>query len=369
MSLLPPNATTLERHAAQTLATAQDLPVPINDMWNPDTCPAAALPWLAWALHVDGWEYAVTEAQQREAIRMSVALHRKKGTPWAIKRALSAAGYPAIEIIEQHQYQAAWAAAGGHILDGTWVLDASVHLTVPDAGHDGQVIHRIALNHWAQYALRINVGEQPWTAEDQISIRRVAQAYAPARSHLVSVVASLRRGFASPILMLRAAQRLTLRLLACRRFQPLERRTLDGCWTLGGSVSECRLDGSWTLNGTAALSGPQLIPTWSWARGHITASVRVRIRSTFTAGQRIAIAPALNPGFRRLDGRWRLDRNTLQGWQLDEGITLADAQFDRLAAARLDGTWLLGDQQLPSCISMRAAARLRAKGQEVQVCQ
>jgi P2-related tail formation protein len=51
-SLLPPNVSGLERALEQASARVGDIPVPIDPLWNPATCPARLLPWLAWALSV-----------------------------------------------------------------------------------------------------------------------------------------------------------------------------------------------------------------------------------------------------------------------------------------------------------------------------
>lgn len=83
-SLLPPNSTPLERALANTLPSGLD-PEAVRKLWNADACPAAFLPFLAWAMSVDGWDAATTEAQQRALIRGSAALHRRKGSVWAIK--------------------------------------------------------------------------------------------------------------------------------------------------------------------------------------------------------------------------------------------------------------------------------------------
>ena len=92
-SLLPPNASTPERALAEALARVSEVPVPVATLWNPDDCPAALLPWLAWAMSVDQWEPDWTEAQRREVIRRAVAVHRVKGTRGALQRAVSALGY------------------------------------------------------------------------------------------------------------------------------------------------------------------------------------------------------------------------------------------------------------------------------------
>jgi phage tail P2-like protein len=36
-------------------------------LWNPQTCPLAALPWLAWTLSIDKWDTDWTEERKRTA--------------------------------------------------------------------------------------------------------------------------------------------------------------------------------------------------------------------------------------------------------------------------------------------------------------
>jgi len=101
-SLLPPNASALERAAADAFAQRAALPVRIGDLWNPHACPAEQLPWLAWARSVDRWFPDWTEAQRRQAIKASYEVHRHKGTPAAVKAALSVLGHP-VQLSEWHQ--------------------------------------------------------------------------------------------------------------------------------------------------------------------------------------------------------------------------------------------------------------------------
>ncbi|MFK0086496.1 phage tail protein I [Pseudomonas sp. NPDC090755] len=89
MSLLPHNATVLE----QALALACDLgidPQIIRGVADSQRCPANFLPWLAWAMKVDGWEAAETEAQQRALIAQAIPVHKRKGTVGAVRRVLKA---------------------------------------------------------------------------------------------------------------------------------------------------------------------------------------------------------------------------------------------------------------------------------------
>lgn len=93
IDLLPPNATAQERALTEALARLSEVPVPVASLWDVDTCPAALLPWLAWAMSVDQWEPDWTETQRREVVRRSVAVHRVKGTRGALQRAVNALGY------------------------------------------------------------------------------------------------------------------------------------------------------------------------------------------------------------------------------------------------------------------------------------
>lgn len=102
--LLPPNATTSERALAETVARVSDVPVPVSDLWNPQTCPAALLPWLAWTLHVDTWDASWSDPVKRDMIAASIAVHRRKGTPWAMRQAMTAAGAPGVSIEEWFEY-------------------------------------------------------------------------------------------------------------------------------------------------------------------------------------------------------------------------------------------------------------------------
>src|SRR5690606_38881296 len=98
-TLLPPSATDEER--AIDLATSRlgDVPVLVREAWNPETCPAELLPWLAWAFSVDEWQDSWTEAEKRGVIQSALYVHKKKGTLAALRRAVAPLGY-IIRIIE-----------------------------------------------------------------------------------------------------------------------------------------------------------------------------------------------------------------------------------------------------------------------------
>ena len=94
-SILPPNATKAERALEAAAARVGDVPTPARDYWNPATCPAWYLPWLAWAVSVDVWDDSWPEAAKRAAIAKSIPLHRRKGTVRAVELSLEPLGLDA----------------------------------------------------------------------------------------------------------------------------------------------------------------------------------------------------------------------------------------------------------------------------------
>lgn len=89
MSLLPPNATLLERALERASEQGID-PEIIRGVADSARCPPDFLPWLGWAWKVEGWEAANTNAQRRELVREAIPVHKTKGTVGAIRRVLKA---------------------------------------------------------------------------------------------------------------------------------------------------------------------------------------------------------------------------------------------------------------------------------------
>ena len=113
---LPPTSTPFEIAAADALARVGDVPTPIVELQDPENCPEEMLPWLADKLSVDWWNPQWTAEEKRLAILESLALHAKKGTPWATEDALRRLGYPNALVVEWLEPK---------LLDGSWVLNGS----------------------------------------------------------------------------------------------------------------------------------------------------------------------------------------------------------------------------------------------------
>lgn len=93
-SLLPPNASPLERGLASISDRLQQIDVPHRQLLDGDSAPFQVLPWLAWEYSVDEWDPGWDEQQKRGAIMASIAIHRHKGTIGAVRAALAGIGIP-----------------------------------------------------------------------------------------------------------------------------------------------------------------------------------------------------------------------------------------------------------------------------------
>jgi phage tail P2-like protein len=102
-SLLPPNATALER-ALEAGVRAGNITTPVDVIDDPVNCPDDILFWLAWGLSVDSWDANWSDADKRETVVTSYAFHRIKGTRLAVDTVLKRFDKLA-ELIEWHQAQ------------------------------------------------------------------------------------------------------------------------------------------------------------------------------------------------------------------------------------------------------------------------
>lgn len=99
-SMLPPGSSRVERVAEEVGAARYPLPADlVRDVWNPATCPAHLLGYLAWGLSVDLWDESWPEVKKREVCRKALWLHRIKTTPEGIRAHVAIAGSEVQRII------------------------------------------------------------------------------------------------------------------------------------------------------------------------------------------------------------------------------------------------------------------------------
>ena len=161
--LLPPNATPQERALSLAVARVGDIDTDLAALWRAEDCPAALLPWLAWAMSVEEeWYLCTNDDERRALIGRALELHRRKGTPWAVRTALETAGY-----------------AGAEIEEGQ-----------PVALYDGTLFHTGSDTYgggarWALFRVLLDLGEDRGiTAVEIDRIVTAIHRYKNARSHL-----------------------------------------------------------------------------------------------------------------------------------------------------------------------------------------
>lgn len=163
-SLLPPNASDLEKAIEQVIARRfSEIEVAadkIPDLWNPWRCPVAWLETLADAVSVDVWSNKWTDETKRQVIAVSIAVHRIKGTVAAVREALKAAGLGGAKIIEGAESSLKY--------DGS-------------QKYDGAVQYGGASSQWAQFDVVLT---KPVSAEQAALARLLVEAVAPARCEL-----------------------------------------------------------------------------------------------------------------------------------------------------------------------------------------
>jgi len=98
-SLMPPGSSALERRLTEACSVISGLNVPLRDLWNPATCPAGFLPYLAWAFSVDRWDESWAESVKRQVVSDAFYIHQHKGTISAIRRVVEPFGF-LIRVIE-----------------------------------------------------------------------------------------------------------------------------------------------------------------------------------------------------------------------------------------------------------------------------
>jgi phage tail P2-like protein len=123
------------------------LPVSIlTSLYDPAACPASALPFLAHQFGVldEGWPLAATEGARRALVSQALQLQAKRGTPWAMRQALAAIGFPGLSIVERS-------------------------------------------SHWAKFKVTQPLGGQPVTADQVSRILAAIDRWKPARCVLEAI--------------------------------------------------------------------------------------------------------------------------------------------------------------------------------------
>ncbi|GDO99343.1 phage tail protein I [Escherichia coli] len=151
------------RTLAELSARLEDISPDVLMIYLIDIVDSSALPWLAeqFSLTGDGWELAESEVSRRALIKSAIELHRYKGTPWSIREIIRRLGFGEVDLIE-----------------GTGKLSHNGRAT-----YNGWYVHGDAAA-WPVYRVILR---QPVTNNQAATLRRMLEAFAPARCLLAGL--------------------------------------------------------------------------------------------------------------------------------------------------------------------------------------
>lgn len=175
---------------------------------------ASLLPYLAEHYSVtgyDGWLLATTDDERRALILKAIELHIHKGTPWSVKEAIKACGYPDAAMTEHHPTL---------LFDGSWTFDGSEYFSS-------------AVGQWALFRVLVQLGEDlPLSADTRTLIRGSIGAYQRESSELQA----LHFGAHLDVDEHDATDELELEVHPALGDYAHEAYRLDGSWLLDGDV-------------------------------------------------------------------------------------------------------------------------------------
>lgn len=167
MSLLPESIADTRCRALDTLSQRlETLEIAVVLTLLLDRVATSALPHLAWQFHVENYDSSAPAADQRALIREAMLLHRRRGTPWAIRRALEMAGYQQVQVMESTRTAVYY--------DGT--ID-----------YDGQFFYDAGVSAWATYSVAFGA-QAVLQAPEFARIRRMLALIQPVRCQLVNLI-------------------------------------------------------------------------------------------------------------------------------------------------------------------------------------
>ncbi len=102
VTLLPPTATDIAKAMDMLESRLHVLPVDAISK-DPALVPVEMLDVLAWELSVDDWDESWSEGRKRSVLLSARDVHRHKGTPFGVLKALEAMGYGQSQLVEGWQ--------------------------------------------------------------------------------------------------------------------------------------------------------------------------------------------------------------------------------------------------------------------------
>ncbi len=174
--LLPNNATVTERLLSQTLSQGTSIEADslLRSLYNADTCPADLLSYLGQAVAVDQWDHLWPEQQKREVIKNALEIHRTKGTPLSLLKALKNRGINATLREWWQQQDPDWYLPPQDMAPGTVVIETLLN---DNYGLDTPLMDKMhdAINHAKRHSIEI-AHEMGLKWDETLAVSMVAKA-------------------------------------------------------------------------------------------------------------------------------------------------------------------------------------------------
>lgn len=143
------------------------MPLALGRLYNLDAVPASALDSLAAQfdlMGLQGWSLATTDAERKALLREAIMLHRRRGTPWSIKRALALVGWPGLELAE---------GLGDMPFDGGITYNGAETFS--------------STSRWAEFRAHQPLPDREVSTAELTMVRATIEAWKPLRCHLESI--------------------------------------------------------------------------------------------------------------------------------------------------------------------------------------
>lgn len=354
--LLPLNATPLEKAIVNALLVNESLQAgkKIAELMDAQNVEAKFLPWLAWHLNVEDWQYYKSDQAQRDAIVSSYFVHSKKGTVESVKRVLNSFGYPDAKVIENKQRQQEWLEAGGKYIDGSFEINGQNFSSSEPPASMSRV--------WAEYFVEFNIANAPSIANTQAELRKKIEKTAPARAHLIALLYRFFQEFNAKITTEPVKNNVRILFNNCRSMSIHKPEKLNGCWTISGNQESQALIGFF-LNGNILLKGYEITgKTLDSAWGDFKKSIYQTI--SVSNNRKISRNWMLGDYFysESLDGQRTLGDAILTGDIVLNGTnSIGDSIISREFTVLLNGSRKLGMASESKIISFSANAIIKSR--------
>ena len=299
------------------------------------------------------------ESDEAYKMRLLAAyqIYAEGGTVPGIKHALERLGYPDAIVYELFKEQTRYIELGGKLLDGAWSLDGARLLDAPPD------VRQEWLGRWAEFALDLNIGDdRGFLRSDYEALLDTINRAKRATSKLAEIIFR-KSGEGYIPLRFEWGHRARYFFIEGHGVHLYRQVLLDG-GTPQATVLYKVLDGAWLLGGATKLNGILSVTGWRLDQELARGEGSLKVSGLGAIGGYHPDGWLLDGGGPRyrLDGRWPLISNMLDGYSTLDGSWRLTARTLGDTAIRLDGSHRLGGR-ISDRLGLEAKATVWRRGE------